>query len=135
MCLDRKAGELHARRWYYGGVGIFRPAPLPDTEVSRIVDTKLRWILETCEPEEVWLFGSAAANAMTVASDIDLALVFADQRSLSSCRKRLYATPRADTWPQDLAFFVREDFYQRAQIGGLPMLIVQDGRRVFSREG
>jgi hypothetical protein len=115
-------------------VGIFRPAPLPDTVVSEIVDTKLRWILETCEPEEVWLFGSAAVNAMTVASDIDLALVFADEHRLTSCRKRLYARPRPDTWPQDLAFFVRDDFHRRAGIGGLPMLIVQDGRRVFSRE-
>ncbi len=115
-------------------MGIFRPAPLPDTVVSEIVDTKLRWILETCEPEEVWLFGSAAVNAMTVASDIDLALVFADEHRLTSCRKRLYARPRPDTWPQDLAFFVRDDFHRRAGIGGLPMLIVQDGRRVFSRE-
>lgn len=69
------AGETQDASRYYGLMGILRPEPLPDTEVSRIVETKLRWILESCEPVAVWLFGSAAADAMTVASDIDLASV------------------------------------------------------------
>mgnify|MGYP006276205331 CR=1 FL=1 len=115
-------------------MGIFRPTPLSSAEASQIIETKLHWILESCEPEEIWLFGSAAADGMTVASDVDLALLFHDERRLSACRRVLYARPRPDRWPQDLALFVTRDFYERAAVGGLPMLIVQEGRRVFPEE-
>lgn len=115
-------------------MGIFRPALLPEAEASQIVERKLQWILESCEPEEIWLFGSAATDTMTVASDVDLALLFRNQAELSACRKALYAQPRPDAWPQDLAFFVVADFYERAAVGGLPMLIVREGKRLFPEE-
>ena len=130
-----RSGEACGRRevCYTQAMGIFRPAPLAEAEASRIIETKLRWILQNCEPEEVWIFGSAATKKMTVSSDVDLALLFDDERSLRGCRDRLYTQPRPDAWPQDLAFFIAADFYQRSSLGGLPMLIVQDGKKVFSR--
>lgn len=115
-------------------MGIFRPALLSEAEAHRIIQTKLQWILESCEPEEIWLFGSAATDTMTVASDVDLALLFRNAAELSACRKSLYAQSRPDAWPQDLAFFVVADFYERAAVGGLPMLIVQEGKQLFPQE-
>ena len=111
-------------------MGIFRPAVLSRDEAQEITDAKISWILSACVPSEVWLFGSAASNRMTKASDVDIALVFKTPESLKDSRKKLYATPRPDNWPQDIVFFVADDFRRRSTIGGLPMLIVQDGVRI-----
>jgi len=115
-------------------MGIFRPALLSEAEAEEVIEKKLKWILDACEPEEIWLFGSAAQQTMTVASDVDFALLFKDETELGQCRRLLYERPRPDAWPQDIAFFLTHDFHERAKIGGLPMLIVEDGRKVFSRE-
>ena len=115
-------------------MGIFRPAPLSQQEASEIIENKLQWILQSCEPKEIWLFGSAASDGMTVASDVDFALLFEDGDSLSRCRREIYERPRPDAWHQDLAFFLLGDFCERATVGVLPMLIVQDGKRIFPQE-
>lgn len=112
-------------------MGLFVPTPVPADEVASIVDQKLTWILSACTPAEVRLFGSAATGAMTEASDIDLALIFHDRAEIRDSRQRLSMTPRLSDWPQDLVWFQADDFYERAQIGGLPMIILQEGRRLY----
>ena len=119
--------------WYTHDMGIFRPAAVGQDEAREMVETKLRWILSACVPEEVWLFGSAERGEMTEASDVDLALVFPDGATLKEARRSLYARPRPDVWAQDIAFFISEDFYHRGTVGGLPMLILQEGKRLFRR--
>lgn len=71
---------------------------------------------------------------MSVGSDVDLALLFRESSDLSNCKKQLYRRPRPDTWPQDLAFFLLTDFYERSLVGGLPMVIRQDGKRIYPEE-
>ena len=114
-------------------MGIFRPAALSKTDTRSIVERKLGWILSACDPREVWLFGSAARDSMTEASDVDLAVVFEDEHSLAASRRRLHAAPRTDEWPHDIVFFVAEDLYGRSIVGGLPMLIVEEGRKIYER--
>lgn len=112
-------------------MGIFVPTPVPADEVASIVDLKLKWILSACTPAEVWLFGSAATGGMTEASDIDLALIFLAIADIRDSRQRLSRTSRLSDWPQDLVWFQADDFYERAQVGGLPMIILQEGRRLY----
>ena len=114
-------------------MGIFRPAALSKTDTRSIVERKLGWILSACDPREVWLFGSAARDSMTEASDVDLAVVFEDRATLAASRRTLYATPRPDEWPHDIVFLVAEDLYGRSIVGGLPMLIVEEGRKIYER--
>lgn len=87
-------------------MGIFRPAALSRRDTRSIVEGKLGWILSACDPREVWLFGSAARDSMTEASDVDLAVVFEDSATLAVSRRTLYATPRTDDWPQDVVFLL-----------------------------
>jgi hypothetical protein len=112
-------------------MGLFRPAALSPDEVEVIVQKKVRWILAACHPHEIWLFGSAAQGRMTEASDVDLALLFSDRSALLAGRRELYETKRPDEWPQDLVFFVADDFYRQSAVGGLPMLILRDGKRTY----
>ena len=71
---------------------------------------------------------------MTDASDVDLAVVFEDEHSLAASRRRLHAAPRTDEWPHDIVFFVAADLAERSKIGGLPMLIVEEGKKIYRRE-
>ena len=111
-------------------MGIFLPKPVPTHDAASIVDRKLSWVLSACRPEEVWLFGSAATGGMTEASDIDLALLFKRGSEIREAQSKLAAIPRLDNWPQDIVWFRFEDFYKQAAIGGLPMIIVQEGKRL-----
>ena len=79
---------------YSPAVGVFLPRVLPAAEAVAIVRTKLEWILDACAPVEVWLFGSAARDEMTEASDVDLALVFENEDAVSSARHALYSRRR-----------------------------------------
>ena len=112
---------------------LFLPTPVSSKEVEAIVERKLRWILSACTPVEVWLFGSAATGEMTEASDIDIALLFNDEHEIRRVQSKLARTPRLDNWPQNLVWFCASDFYERAGIGGLPMLILKDGRQIYPR--
>ena len=107
---------------------------LSRTDTKEIVTRKLRWILSACDPLEIWLFGSAARDAMTDASDVDIAIVFEDADVLAAARRRLYDTPRTDEWPHDIVFFVADDLRHRSTIGGLPMLIIEEGTKIYDWE-
>ena len=119
---------------YTHRMGIFRPTRVSPEETSAIVRGKLDWILEVCTPREVWLFGSAARGELTEASDIDLALVFATGDEISFAREALHRRARSDLWPQDVVFFLKEDIERRASIGGLPMLIMREGVRIYPED-
>lgn len=116
---------------YTTSMGLFRPTPVSPEETAQIVERKVSWILAAYRPLEIWLFGSAARGELTEASDVDLAVICEDESATERAREAVYSRRRPDTWPQDVMFFPRDDFYRRAEIGGLPMLIVEDGRRVY----
>jgi predicted nucleotidyltransferase len=115
-------------------MGIFLPVPLSAEDIAAIIERKLQWILSACAPLEVWLFGSAATGDMTEASDIDLILLFRDAAAIREAQRTLARTPRIDGWPQDLLFYRRRDFYEQSTVGGVPMIAVEDGRRIYHRE-
>jgi len=115
-------------------VGIFLPTRLSAGDTAAIVARKLQWILAGCDPLEVWLFGSAATDEMTEASDVDLILLFHDAAAIRVAQRALARTPRPDDWPQDILWYRRSDFYQQSTLGGVPMIAVEDGRRIYLRE-
>lgn len=115
-------------------MGLFMPQSLSPDDAHSVVSAKLEWVRSICLPREIWLFGSAADGTMTEASDVDIALVFDTRDALLSCRRRLLSSPRSDDWPVDLVFFLHDDFVRRSKIGGLPMIIINEGKRVFPEE-
>ena len=112
-------------------MGLFRPAGVSPAETQEIIQRKRDWILAAWRPREIWVFGSAAAGRLTEASDIDLAVICADAQSVRHAREAVYRQRRPDEWAQDIVFFEVDDFYERAQVGGLPMLIVEEGQRIY----
>lgn len=118
---------------YTAPMGLFLPTPVEDSIVTSHVERKLRWILSACSPAEVWLFGSAASGTMTEASDIDLALIFRTGGEIRDAQATLARTPRLVNWRQDLVWYLAEDFYDRARVGGLPMIIMEDGIQLYPK--
>lgn len=112
-------------------MGLFRPAVLSENEQAEIVRAKLAWVVESLQPQEVWLFGSAAGGRLTEASDLDLALLYESEQALRAAHARLWRLPRRENWPHDLAFYTSDDFYARASIGGVPMEAVSEGVRLY----
>ena len=72
---------------------------------------------------------------MTVASDLDLAILFEDEELLSSGRNALYSsiTEKTANWPRDLLFYTLEGFRSRLKIGGVVELIMSEGRLLYGR--
>ena len=131
--LSKLPTDLAVRRyfWYALFMGLFKPAALSEQDSRELIEGKLTWILEACSPEEVWLFGSAARGDLTVASDIDMALVFNDQTEIGAARRALAAKGRPDSWPQDILYYTRDDFRRRSRIGGAAQIIAEEGRRLY----
>jgi hypothetical protein len=53
---------------------------------------------------------------------------------LRRSREAVYRQQRPDDWAQDIIFFEADEFYRQAEIGGLPMLILDEGRRIYPEE-
>ena len=112
-------------------MGLLHPSPIALEEAERIIGDKLRWILESSEPLAVIVFGSAAREEMTERSDVDIAVIFADEESLVAGRKALYAVPPIGPWPTDLLFYSKDAFERRREAGGVCELIGKEGRLVY----
>ena len=107
--------------------------PLSEAEQNEVLEHKLRWLLDACEgesslPLRILVFGSAARGELREDSDVDIALVFADEQTMGTARKAVARSPRTDLWPVDLLNFTQDEFQARAEIGGVCMLIRDEGR-------
>ena len=134
VLLPPTAVNAHPLVCYTASMGLFRPAGVPPQETEQIIQRKRDWILAACRPREIWVFGSAARGELTEGSDIDLAVVCDDAERVRHAREAVYRQKRPDEWAQDIIFLEAPDFYARAKIGGLPMLIVEEGRRIYTEE-
>lgn len=112
----------------------FKPKYVPLSEVDALVQSKLHWILEGCNPTRVFLFGSAARNEFTDHSDIDFAVLFNTEKDLREARNTLFARPRPDDWPQDILLFVEMEYERKKKIGGVCMIIEEEGKLLYPKE-
>jgi predicted nucleotidyltransferase len=109
--------------------------PLLRTEQEALIAAKLAWILESCRPVKIILFGSAAHFQMTDGSDIDLILIFQDSVDLKSIKDTVFKARPKDDWPHDLLFYTEKQFNQSvASGGGAAYLAKSEGRVLYSQE-
>lgn len=99
--------------------------------VTSLVQGELAEILAICQPIEVFLFGSAARDEMTDASDLDFLVVLPDQTDLKAIKKRYYCRKKQHDYPVDIIFMMESDFKQKAKIGGVAMICANEGRRLM----
>jgi hypothetical protein len=105
----------------------------PD-EIDYIVNRKLKWILSTASPLQVYLVGSAASKTMTTSSDVDLILIFEDDLALKQSMKLLWKARPKDDWPMDVLPYTKDQFkLSVSKGGGICWLALKEGKLVFSK--
>jgi predicted nucleotidyltransferase len=108
---------------------------LTHQEMLNIVQRKVDWILANSSPLYVYLFGSARSKTMTVASDVDLLLVFEDGLNLKDVSLSLSKNRPADDWPHDILFYSLSEFQQKKiRAGSICHEAETFGEIIFKRE-
>lgn len=110
---------------------------LSPLEIDAVLEQKRSWILRVCaasgcSPARVIAFGSAGRGELREDSDIDLAILFADETQFRNGRDAVRKAPREDMWPLDLLFYTVDDFELRAGSGGVCMLVRNEGRVLYN---
>lgn len=87
-------------------------------------------LVSKCTPAAVIVFGSAARGGeMTENSDIDLAVILPDSKSLVTAKAAWYSSPPKgiDLWPCDILWYTEVEFLNRVQKGGVAEIISTEG--------
>lgn len=115
-----------------GSIYKLTSSPLSKATAKKVVNQALSLILEST-PEAVYLFGSAARGGMTTASDIDLAIIFETLGALKRERPIvLEKIARKNLGvPVDLLFFTKDEFNRKSSLGGVCMVIKDDGKQIY----
>ncbi len=109
--------------------------PLTREQIQNLVQAKVDWIVHTCNPRQVILFGSAARNEMTEASDIDLIVIVDDNENTRAMHHLLAKTRPKDSWAQDLILVTQSEFVKKVQKGGGACWIANsEGITVYQRK-
>ena len=98
-----------------------------------LISTVLSRALAAGSPQQIYLFGSAARGELTEASDIDLAILYASDEELKQGRVEYYKQRAPVDWPVDVLFFTKKAFEEKKAIGGVCMIIAEEGRVLFNR--
>lgn len=113
----------------------FSAKRLEKDKVDALVEAKLRWILSATTPDRVILFGSAASYEMHENSDIDIIVIFPDNRTMANQKKGLYAERPKGDWPHDLLLMTEDEFDASvARGGGAVYLADKEGRIIYKKE-
>ncbi len=105
--------------------------PISRKDVEPVIGEELAAILASCDPINVFLFGSAARDDMTEDSDLDLLVVVADSANLKEIKKKYYCRRKSHMWPVDILFMKQSAFQAKSGIGGVAMLCIQEGVLLF----
>lgn len=103
------------------------------------ISEQLRQFVDAVKPltdvSAVILFGSAARDQLTDASDIDLAILISDICDQKAIKSKLNEYRKAHiSWPVDMVIMKRSWFEQRRSFGGLCMEIDADAKWLYSNE-
>lgn len=109
---------------------------LDEQERRSVLARKRFWLLRSCEgagvvPSRIIVFGSAGRNELREDSDLDIAILFQSDDDLQRGRAAVRRAEREDQWPLDLLFYTEEEFASRATIGGVCMIIRDEGYVLF----
>ena len=94
----------------------------------------LRRLVETFQPERIYLFGSKARGEAGPESDYDLMIVVADEAPPEKKRSRLaYQALRGTRAAADILVWTREAFESSLHLpASLPATIVREGKLLYA---
>ena len=107
------------------------------TTTNPVLQEIVRRLVDTYEPERIYLFGSAARGEATPDSDYDL-LVIADDRTPKAKRSsgRAYKALWGIMIPTDVLVWRRKYFEERLCLeASLSSTVQREGRLLYAREG
>jgi len=90
-------------------------------------------ILAVCNPERIHVFGSAARGDFTHGSDIDLAIVFADEEACRVMKPLVYRAGPLSSYPCDVLCYSEPEFRRKSEQGGICAEILQHGKVVYDK--
>ncbi len=105
---------------------------VPASQLAQELEQFAASIVSACQPLEIWLFGSLARDSFTTGSDIDLAIIVSSVDQLPVAKKSVYGLGRITEWPLELLFLDRNTFERKRHLGGVCMIIADEGRKLFS---
>lgn len=110
-------------------------ATLSSDAIQMIVNRKREWILSSSDPLRIILFGSAATENMTTASDVDLIIIYQNSTNLKEVRQELFKRRSKEDWPQDVFFYTENTFQNSCDKGGgICWLAQQEGKIIYEKE-
>jgi predicted nucleotidyltransferase len=105
---------------------------LSTEQTDELITNRVNWILRYTKPQKIVLFGSAANDAMSTASDLDLIVIFQSRLELKQDMATLYKNYLCDGWPTDLLSYTSEEFEtQQQKGGGVCWLAAREGRVLY----
>lgn len=112
-----------------------QPATFPDATLPQEIFTMAQRLVETFQPEYIYLFGSAARGDMGPDSDYDFMVVVADSQESSYQRsiqgQRALAQFRV---AKDVIVWTKEQFDKRLHLAAsLPATVVREGVLLYER--
>ena len=112
------------------GQGHLFAAVLPLADQADLVEALRKTIISLSNPaeiREIRLFGSAARQEMTTASDLDVVVIVESPSEVKGAQKALNQLSRLLDWPVDCLVVSRELFEARARVGGVYAIAKEEG--------
>lgn len=106
---------------------------LHETDFNRLaVDVQER-LLKVSSPEKIYIFGSFAAHKVSLASDLDIAILFSDVDQLKKYKKIILNGKLFLDFSTDLLFFTVKEFEKRSNVGGVCTEIANKGIVIYDK--
>lgn len=80
---------------------------------------------------EIKVFGSFVHDRMTLASDIDVAVIIPDSWKTKDFLEKLYTNGPISNWPVDLVVLRKSHYDEKKEIGGVSFDIYHEGIELY----
>ncbi len=106
---------------------------LTQQEITALSKEVIRRIVSNSNPLQVYIFGSATDQSMTMISDFDFAIIFSNETDLKKEKKHLLNLKLFPDINLDLLFFNVDDFDRKSKIGGVCWEIKNKGKIIYDQ--
>jgi predicted nucleotidyltransferase len=113
------------------GISKILASPMPPEQSEHWIQWELKRLKSSGDPSQIWLFGSAARNALTTNSDLDFLVLFKTTADLKRGRKIYHSSSQKHLGPVDVIFSTESEFESKSQIGGIPFVCRVEGKLLF----
>ncbi len=104
------------------------------TMVQTIIDEACQLLVETVDPLQIYLVGSASEGRMTDQSDIDLLVVYDEAKELKQLQKNYYQKRPSFSVAVEIIWTPFLQFERKKDLGGICFTAATQGKLLYARE-